>query len=592
MANRSARSKTSALKTSALKTSALKTGASRMRGPSVKKMKLDPVDYAVISQGLIAAAKEMGTKLVRSSYSTIVREAQDASAALFDRHGNVIAQAELIPMQLGPMSEIFRACAAVYPPETLKDGDFYINNDPYGGGQHLQDVFIFSPIFFEGRLVGFSGTTAHHLDLGGGNPGLTPDAVDVHAEGIIFPPSLYNYDRDWKGGSLERLVTSNVRVPAQTVGDFYAQFAANAVGAERIRQLCRKYGAPVVMEAMDQLIDYSERRFRAALKEVPDGVYHGEAYVDDDGLSDEPLKVRAKVTVKGDSIAVDFDGTCAQVRRNLNCPWASTISATLAAIKSALTSPDIPFNEGVKRPISITAPKGSLVNPNYPAPVRARMLAAYRCFNAVMHALAQVVPDRVIADGNDSTDVTSISHLDGTRYEVYLEVYGGGYGAGPRMDGCDAVDSPLANCTNTPVEAADMDFSHFRIIGYGLIPDSGGAGKQRGGLSFFRRFEILKDGVNFAIYSDRFRLPPLGLFGGENGKRAACEVMRAGKKIPIPSKSKVDLRKGDILTLYTAGGAGYGPAKDRPRERITEDLKQGYISRSAARSAYGYDSGA
>ena len=555
------------------------------------KVKLDPVDYAVISQGLIAAAKEMGTKLVRSSYSTIVREAQDASAALFDRHGNVIAQAELIPMQLGPMSEIFRACAEIYPPETLKEGDFYINNDPYGGGQHLQDVFIFSPIFFEDRLVGFSGTTAHHLDLGGGNPGLTPDAVDVHAEGIIFPPSLYNYERDWNGGSLERLVASNVRVPAQTVGDFYAQFAANAVGAERIKQLCEKYGASVVMGAMDELIDYSERRFRAALKAVPDGVYHGEAHVDDDGLSDEPLKVQAKVTVKGDSIAVDFDGTCPQVRRNLNCPWASTISATLAAIKSALTSPDIPFNEGVKRPISISAPKGSLVNPNYPAPVRARMLAAYRCFNAVMHALAHVVPDRVIADGNDSTDVTSISHLDGTRYQVYLEVYGGGYGAGPRMDGCDAVDSPLANCTNTPVEATDMDFSHFRIVGYGLIPNSGGAGKQRGGLSFFRSFEILKDGVNFAIYSDRFRLPPLGLFGGENGKRAACEVVRDGKKIPIPSKSRVDLRKGDILTLYTAGGAGFGPVSERPREKIAADLEQGYITKAAARDVYGYKAG-
>jgi N-methylhydantoinase B len=323
------------------------------------------------------------------------------------------------------------------------------------------------------------------------------------------------------------------------------------------------------------------------LKEVPDGVYHGEAYVDDDGLSDEPLQVKAKVTVKGDSIAVDFDGTCAQVRRNLNCPWASTISATLAAIKSALTSPDIPFNEGVKRPISISAPKGSLVNPNYPAPVRARMLAAYRCFNAVMHALAQIVPDRVIADGNDSTDVTSISHLDGTRYQVYLEVYGGGYGAGPRKDGCDAVDSPLANCTNTPVEATDMDFTHFRIVGYGLIPDSGGAGKQRGGLSFFRSFEILKDDVNFAIYSDRFRLPPLGLFGGENGKRAACEVVRAGKKIPIASKSKVYLRKGDILTLFTAGGAGYGAVGERPREKIAADLKQGYITKGAARAVYG-----
>ncbi len=549
---------------------------------------LDPVDYAVISQGFIAAAREMGTKLVRSSYSTIVREAQDASAALFDREGNVIAQAELIPMQLGPMSEIFRACAAVYPVSTLKEGDFYINNDPYGGGQHLQDVFIYSPIFYEGEIVAFAGTTAHHLDLGGGNPGLTPDAVDVHAEGLIFPPTVWSYDRDWNGGPLERMIAANVRVPSQTIGDFYAQFAANAIGAERIQQLCRKYGTSTVTTAMSDLIDYSERRFRAALRDIPDGEYVGEDAVDDDGLSDTPLKVRVKVTIKDDTIAVDFDGTCPQVRRNLNCPWASTISASLAAIKSALTSSDIPFNEGVKKPITITAPKGCLVNPEYPAPVRARMLAAYRCFDAILKALSKVVPDRVIAGGNDSTDVTAISHLDGTKYRVYLEVYGGGYGAGPRLDGCDAVDSPLANCTNTPVEATDMDFEHFRIVGYGLIPDSCGHGKQRGGLSFFRRFEMLKDGVNFAIYADRFKLAPYGLFGGTDGQRARCEVERDGKIISLPSKGRVDLMKGDILTLYTAGGAGYGSPKDRDPDDVENDVRQGYVSRKTARSVYGY----
>lgn len=558
----------------------------RQRKPSLEAAVLDPVDYAVISQGLIAAAREMGSKLVRSSYSNIVREAQDASAALFDRDGNVIAQAELIPMQLGPMSEIFRACAAVHPVHTLREGDFYINNDPYGGGQHLQDVFIYSPIFYRGELVAFGGTTAHHLDLGGGNPGLTPDAVDVHAEGIIFPPSVYNYERDWNGGPLERLVAANVRVPSQTIGDFYAQFAANAIGTERVRQLCARYGTGVVRAAMGELLAYSERRFRAALRDIPDGVYHGEDAVDDDGLSDTPLTVKASVTIRGNSIAVDFAGTCPQVTRNLNCPWASTISATISAIKSALTSPDIPFNEGVKKPITVTAPKGCLVNPNYPAPVRARMLSAYRCFNAVLKALAQVVPDRVIAGGNDSTDVTAISHLDGGKYRVYLEVYGGGYGAGPRRDGCDAVDSPLSNCTNTPVEATDMDFDHFRITGYGLLPDSCGHGKQRGGLGFFRRFQILKDGVNLAIYADRMRLAPYGLFGGTDGQKARCEVLRDGQVIRLPSKGRMDLRKGDVLTLYTAGGAGYGTPSERDPRAVAEDVRQGYLTAEVAAAYY------
>jgi len=553
---------------------------------------LDPVDYAVISQALIAIAREMGTKLIRSSYSNIVREAQDASAALFDAEGNVVAQAELIPMHLGSMSEIFRACVAQCPITELRPGDFYINNDPYGGGQHLQDVFIFTPIFADNRIVAFAGTVAHHLDLGGGNPGMTPDAVDVHAEGLIIPPSRYTYDRDWNGGPLERLIAANVRVPSQTIGDFYAQFAANAIGTARMTELCVRYGIPSVLAAMSELMRYSERRFRAALRAIPDGTYHGEDAVDDDGLDDQPLVIRATVTIKHDQVSVDYAGTCDQVKRNLNCPWASTVSATLAAIKSALTSPDIPFNEGFKRPISIGAPEGTLVNPRYPAPVRARLLPAYRCFNAVLKALAQVVPDQVIAGGNDSTHALAISHLGPQGYRVYLEIYGGGFGAGPRRDGCDAVDSPLSNCTNTPVEATDMDFEHFRVVGYGLLPDTGGPGKHRGGLGLFRRFLILKDGTNFATYTDRVRLAPYGLFGGHEGSRTRIEIERDGKVIKLKSKDRVDLRAGDVLTLYSSGGGGYGPPADRTPRLIDQDIAQGYVSASAATQLYGRKSSA
>lgn len=541
---------------------------------------LDPVDYAVVSHALMAAAREMGAKLVRSAYSTIIREASDASAALLDREGNIVAQAELIPMQLGPMSDTFRACAAECPISELKDGDFYINNDPFNGGQHLPDVFIYSPIFFDGNIIAFAGCVGHHLDLGGGNPGLNASAVDVHAEGLVFPPSKYNVKEDWNGGPFERLVASNVRVPSKTVGDFYAQLAANAIGAQRVRELVAKYGAATVKATMMELQNYSERRFRAALAEVPDGEYVGEDAVDDDGVSDEPLVVRAKVTIAGESVSVDFAGTCPQVRRNLNCPFSSTLSATLSAIKSTLTSSDIPFNEGVKRPVKVSAPLGSLLNPTYPAPVRARMEAGYRAFNAVMKALAVAVPDRVIAGGNDSTLVTAFSHLQGSDYKVYLEVFGGGYGASPRKDGCHAVDSPLSNCANTPVETTDMEFDHFRIIGYGLIPDSGGAGKFRGGLGFFRKYEVLKDHVNFSIYADRFRLAPYGLFGGRDGTCGRCEIVRDGRIMRLKSKDSVELRRGDILTLYTSGGGGYGDFSERPANLIEQDVEEGYVSSS------------
>ena len=551
-------------------------------------MALDQVDQAIISQALIAAAKEMGIKLVRSAYSPIVREANDCSAALLDVVGNVVSQAELIPMQLGPIGTTFRPCAELYPPDTLEPGDFYINNDPYHGGQHVPDVFIFSPIFFgerlagsagrlagsagrlagsagrlvgsAGRLVGFSATVAHHLDLGGGAPGLNMAAGDVHQEGLIFPPSRYNVNRDWNGGPLERLVRANVRVPEKTIGDCNAQFAANGVGARRVIELCEKFGPDKVTQAMAALLDYSEQRMRAAIAEAPDGVYHGEDQLDSDGVNAEPLVVRARVEIAGDSVTVDYEGTCDQVRTNVNCPFASTIAAGLSCVKSVLTSPDIPFNEGSKRPIDIVAPYGSMLNPRPPAPVRARMLSAYRAYNAVMKALAQAVPERVMAAGFDSTHSTCLSHLDERGYSIYLEIFGGGYGANAVGDGCDAVDSPLSNCSNIPVEAIDMEHDFFRVTEYAMVDGSGGGGEHRGGLGMRRVYEVLADDVEYQSYSDRFTIPPEGLFGGEDGGAAFTCVLRGNEKIMLDSKTSFRLAKGDRVVMSTGGGAGYGEA--------------------------------
>jgi len=552
------------------------------------KVTVDPVDQAVISQGLISAAREMGVKLVRSAYSPIVREASDCSAALLDRHGNVVAQAELIPMQLGPIGTTFRPCARLYPPETLVEGDFYINNDPYHGGQHVPDVFLFSPIFHEGRLVGFSATVAHHLDLGGGKPGLNPEATDVHQEGIIFPPSKYNLQKDWNGGPFERLVRANIRVPDQTIGDFNAQFAANGIGGRRVKELCARYGADVVLQAMADLLDYSERRMRAAISEVKEGVYRGEDQLDDDGFGDEPLVVRARVTIRDGGVAVDYEGTCGQAKTNVNCPYASTEASALSAVKAVLTSSDIPFNAGSMRPISVSAPYGSLLNPRPPAPVRARMLSGYRAFNAVVKALAQAAPEKVIAAGFDTTEVVCLSHLGERGYRIYLEILGGGYGAGGRSDGCDAVDSPLSNCANVPVEAMDMEYDFFRVRDYALRADSGGAGRQRGGLGFTRVYEILKDDVTFATYGDRFRFAPEGLFGGLPGARAESRIERGGETIRLGSKQSFDLRKGDLLVLHTGGGAGYGDPKERPRRLIERDVEDGLLSAEEAVRAFGF----
>ena len=424
----------------------------------------------------------MGAKLVRSAYSTIVREASDASAALLDPNGQAVAQAELMIQQLGSLSATFGPCAEHHPVDTLVEGDFYINNDPYHGGQHLPDVFIFSPVFFEGELVAFGATVAHHIDIGGGAPGLNVNAREIYQEGLIIPPSRYNLDDDWNGGRLERLIATNVRVPDQTIGDMNAQFAGNAIGAARVRQLCRKYGPEAVAETMASLIDYSERRMRAAIAAAPDGVYHGEDVIDNDWVGGGPVHVRVAVTIDGDEVAIDFDGTSDQVGSNMNAPFASTVAAAFGCVKAVLTSADIPYNAGSTRPATVTAPCGSLLNPRPPAAVRARMTATNRAFNAVMKALARAVPEKVIATGFDTTTGPYLSRRSEAGYKVYHEVIGGGYGASARADGCSGVDGPLANCSNVPVESLDMDFDFFRVREYSLIPDSGGGGAFRGGL--------------------------------------------------------------------------------------------------------------
>lgn len=550
-------------------------------------MSLSPLDYAVISQGIQAAAREMGAKLIRSAYSTILREARDGSAALLDAQGRTVAQAELIPMQLGTIDAIVQPCLELFPPETLGEDDFLVNNHPYYGGQHLQDVFLFNPIFFDGKLIGFGASVAHHLDLGGGSAGLNPNASDVYQEGLLIPPSKYSYSRDWSGGPFERLVAANIRVPHQTIGDFNAQFAANFMGGGRLKDLCRKYGVDMVVESMEEMLNYSERRVRAAISEVPDGVYEGEDRIDDDGVSDRPVHVRVKLTVRGDEIEIDFNGTDPQAPRNINCPLAGTHSVALSAVKTVLTGPDVPFNSGVSRPMTIKAPYGSVLNPKPPAPVRARMISAYRAYDSILKALAQAVPDKVSAPGFDCTTISCLSHLGDKGYAVHIEPLGGGWGASTASDGCDAIDNVLSNCANTPIEALDTEYEFFRVRSYEIVADTFGHGRHRGGAGFRRTYDILQDGAQFGIYSDHHRYPPAGLFGGHEGTRGHCRVMRGNEVIEVGSKAAIALRKGDVLEVFCGGGGGYGDPAERSQRAIEDDIAEGFLSPQEAQRVYG-----
>ncbi|MHA6346363.1 hydantoinase B/oxoprolinase family protein [Roseivivax sp. CAU 1761] len=536
-------------------------------------MTVSIVDQAIISRALIAASHEMGAKLIRCAHSPIVREAQDCSAALTDRHGRVVAQAELTAIQLGSISHTLAPCLAAYPPETLQPGDFFISNDPFSGGQHVQDIFLFSPIFHAGALIGFGASVVHHIDVGGGAPGLNAEASDVHQEGLILPPAKYSYDRDWCGGPLERLIRANVRLPEATIGDLNAQFAANLIGAKRVSALAAQYGHDTLQAAMEAALDYSERRLRNAIAALAPGDYTAEARIEGATPEAPPAVIRAKLSITDGDIAIDFTGTDAQLDSNLNCPFASTIAAAVACVKSALTSDDVPFNDGVSRAITVTAPEGSLLNPRRPAAVRARLLASHRVFNCVMNALAQVCPNRVIAEGFDTTTPICLTHKGPAGYNIYLEILGGGYGAGVETDGADGVDCPLSNCANIPIEALEMDYPFLRIERYALRPGSGGRGRNRGGLGFERSYRILDHDVTFSTYSDRFATAPRGLLGGEPGQPCSMHVERAGNRIQLSCRASFRLRKGDLLVVRTGGGAGYGAPEERSPDRAEADRR-------------------
>ena len=515
-------------------------------------------DQAIITQALIAAADEMGVKLIRSAHSPVMREAQDGSAAILDSKGRVVAQADLIPMQLGSITYTFRACLEKYPIETLKEGDFLINNDPYSGGQHLPDIFIFTPIFLEDDLIGVTSSVVHHIDLGGGAPGLNPNARDLHEEGIVFPPGKYSFSKDWNGGTLEQLIQANVRMPDATIGDINAQFASNSIGGERLKALGKKYGKTSLLLAMDEILNYSERRVRSAIIEVPDGIYNGESFLDDDGINENPIKIKVRLEIEHDEIKVDFNGTANQVLTNINNPFASTVSSSIACLKSVLTSSDIPFNDGASRPITVHAPIGSILNPKYPAPVRARMLPSYRVVNSIMDALSKAVPERVIAQGFDTTLSCCMTEKKDEGFNIYLEIFGGGFGAGKSNDGCDAVDCLLSNCSNIPIESMENDYTFFRVEDYSLRLGSGGKGAHKGGMGFQRKYKILKDNIIFATYADKFKIAPQGLFGGLEGSKAETYVEREGKKIRLDSKQTFTLQTNDTLVIKTGGGGGYG----------------------------------
>lgn len=551
-------------------------------------MSVDPVTLHIVSQAFAAITEEMGANLRRAAYSTIIREAMDYSTGLLDTSANLIAQSTRIPIHLLSMPMALAGCLRKHPASEVTADDVFVTNDPYNGAQHLPDIFVFTPIFAGGRLVGFTGSTGHHMDVGGGGVGsMNPTATDIFQEGLRIPSVKLSATRDLDGGLFDQIFTANIRDPYQTLGDFHAQLIANRTGERRLLDIVAKYGLDVALACAEEIMAYAERRTREEIATIPRGTYVGEDFLDSDVFDDQPLRIRATVHVEGEGITVDFEGTAPQARGPVNAPLAGTVSAVQAAIKSMLTDQTVPPNSGCFRPITVRVPYGSLLNPKPPAPVRARINTACRAFTATMRAMASAIPERVVASGFESTTAIHLAFIQDDHYRIFTEPLRGGTGASHRSDGVDMVSTSMSNCANTPVEAAESDNEWFRIQRYELLQDSGGPGRYRGGLGARREYLILRDRVDFTCFADRHRLRPWGLYGASPGTCGRIMVRRGDKEVRVRPLDHVVLQDGDVLVVETGGGGGNGDPTARPQALKLKDLREGKISARAGEEVYG-----
>lgn len=554
------------------------------------KFKADPITMQVIRYAMEQVADEMGHTLVRTARSTIIKEIKDISCAVFDRRGNTIAQAHHAPMLLTGFEMGIRSMLQRYSRDDFEDGDVIIFNDPYAGGQHVMDLVTFAPVKMENKLVGFVGSIAHHSDMGGAAPGGTAGGLtEIYLEGIRLP-FVKLYKKGKEDQELFAILENNIRVPDKTLGDIRAQAAANFVGVRKVKEIYKKYTPEVVDKCQDMLLDGSEARIRSGLKNIPDGTYTGTDWVDDDGFSEEPIKLMVNIHKYGDSVKVDFEGTAKQVRGNINCPIATVHAAVYYAL-IAVIDPHVPPNSGCYRPFEVEAELGTIVNPKMPAAVGARTNTSQKITEAMMLALSQAVPERVMAGshGNITNCGFSGYHpVSGKRF-VYIDIQGGGAGARPIKDGRDGQDSHLARFKNTPVEAVELEFP-VCIERYEFIPDSGGAGKYRGALGIRRDIRILTNYVTWGRYGDRHKIAPKGLFGGKEGAKGKFVLNPdTNKERVVKSKGLDNLNAGDVVSLRLPGAGGYGHPNERNLEALLRDVRNGKVSVESAKNDYGVE---
>lgn len=562
-----------------------------------KITQVDPITLQVIRGAFETIAEEMGHVLYRMSFSSIIRESQDLGAGLFDINFNTLCESESTPMHIGSIPGYLRGIA-----ETLEDGEWYegdvvVHNHPYFGASHTPDLAIVVPIFYQDRLIGFAGNTAHHVDIGAATPGLIIDVPDVYAEGMLFAGTKL-YRKGQPNNAMWNYIRRNSRAAGQLVMDIEAQVASARLGAKRFVELVEKYGESVVFNAANQLMDYAERLTRARISDIPDGDYVAEGWLDDDGRNrDQRLKVKVTLRVRGDEVEVDLTGSADQTPTAYNVPFeGSTKVAAYAAFRkllldAATSDMRAPSNEGSFRPITVTAPLGSIFNPKAPASAEARFTQCNRMIDLIIRALAPVMPETVIAGSSASISFAAYSGVRPSGdYWVFLEVNEGAYGGRPRSDGPDAIDNLMANTRNNPLEDLAM---HLPMIcdRYELRDDAfPGAGEFRGGIGVVKSQRVLTPGF-ITHESERHTEAPWGIFGGTEGATGRCVIYNA--KTPEEPRemyskfSGLAVEADDVMAYYSPNGGGYGNPLKRPAQKVLEDVLDGFYSADHARQVYG-----
>lgn len=556
--------------------------------------KLDPATFEIIKNSLIKATEEMKIVLAKTAFSPILKVAGDYSCGIFDRDGQMVAQGPDLPVHLGSMPEAVKAICQVFG-NNMKDGDVFIHNDPYFGGTHLPDVNVVTPAYCDGTLLGFACLRAHWPDIGGETPGSYGAVRSIFGEGLRLPP-VRLYDAGTPIQDIHALVMANVRNPYERMGDLGAQVAANRRACNRLQTLATKYGVDTILTTMNEILDYSERLMRLRLQALPDGeaVFEdecdGDGVLDADETVDQPFKIRMRVKKTGDHIDIDFEGSSPKVSGPMNSPLAVTASGVYCALKM-IADPNslIPPNSGAWRPVSVRAPKGSVVNAEYPSPVvYANTEMAHRVCDMMFGALAQFLPNNVMACSQGTSGVVTFGGYDRRSKESYVsyEVVKGGTGARPNKDGINAQCAGIANTMNTPVEIAELSFP-LRVERYELTSNSGGPGQYRGGLGVRREWTVLDTPCHATVCFERTTNGPFGVCGGDSAQPAKV-ALRApdGTERALASKESFIAPPGWTIVVEAPGGGGYGNAMHRDPAALKSDVIEGYVAASSAKSVY------